>query len=184
MTEAEFLSIILTNPLNAALLARLPKLQLTQCHLTAGCLYQVLWNQMSGNAPDWGIKDYDIFYFDDRDLSWEAEDEVVHRVAEATADLPITIEVRNQARVHLWYPQRFGSAYPQLTSARGGIDLYLVTCTCVGLDAQTGELYVPNGLDDLAAGALRMNPLNAKPIAFREKAESYRQRWPWLEVVD
>jgi hypothetical protein len=184
MTEAEFRSSILTNGHNVELLRRLPALGLPDCHLTAGCLYQTLWNGLSGNAPEWGIKDYDVFYFDDRDLSWAAEDRVIRRVAEATADLPIAVEVRNQARVHLWYPERFGSPYPQLTSARGGIDLYLVSCTCVGMDAVTGELYLPDGLDDLVAGTLRMNPLNAKPDHYREKAESYRQRWPWLSIVD
>jgi hypothetical protein len=184
MTESEFRSIVLTNPSNQDLLRRLPGLGLRECHLTAGCLFQTLWNRLSGNAPEWGIKDYDVFYFDDRDLSWEAEDEVIRRVAEATADLPITIEVKNQARVHLWYPERFGSAYPQLTSARDGIDLYLIACTCVGMAVETGELYLPNGLDDLVAGRLRINPLNAKPDRFRQKAESYQARWPWLEIED
>src|SRR4051812_6143020 len=130
MTEAEFLSAILDNAFNGELLRRLPLLGLNQGHLTAGCLYQTLWNRTSGNAPDWGIKDYDVFYFDE-DLSWEGEDGVTPRAAAATADLPVVVEVRNQARVHLWYPERFGGDYPQLTSARQGIDLYLVSCTCV-----------------------------------------------------
>jgi uncharacterized protein len=184
MTEDEFRASVLQNPMNRELLRRLPMLELEQCHLTAGCLFQTVWNQLSGRAPDWGIKDYDIFYFDDRDLSWDAEDEVIRRVAGATEDLPITVETRNQARVHLWYPQHFGGDYPQLGSARAGIDLYLISCTCIGIEVHTGDLYVPNGFDDLVSGALRMNPLNPKPELFRQKAESYRQRWPWLAVLD
>ncbi len=183
MTDLDFQASALKNPVNRELLDRLPLLGLNQCHLTAGCLFQTVWNQMSGRASDWGIKDYDIFYFDDRDLSWDAEDEVIRRVGEATADLPVTVEVKNQARVHLWYPERFGGNYPQLKSARAGIELYLVACTCIGIDVQTGDLYAPNGLDDLLAGALRMNPLNPKPNAFRQKAESYQQRWPWLTIL-
>lgn len=182
MTGAEFRASVLRNVFNGELLRRLPSLGLGQCHLTAGCLFQTLWNEASQRAPEWGIKDYDVFYFDARDLSWDAEDRVIRRVAEATSDLPITVEARNQARVHLWYPQRFGGDYPQLSSTRAGIDLYLISCTCVGIDVQTGDLYAPNGLDDLASGALRMNPLNPKPELFRRKAESYRQRWPWLEI--
>jgi hypothetical protein len=184
MTDIEFQACVLTNPINRDLLRRLPPLGLEQCHLTAGCLFQTVWNRISGQPPEWGIKDYDIFYFDDRDLSWEAEDRVIRRVGEATRDLPVTVEIRNQARVHLWYRQRFGSDYPRLASARDGIDRYLISCTCIGIDVQTGDLYAPNGLDDLVAGALRMNPLNPKPDLFRQKAESYRQRWPWLEVLD
>ncbi|MCE7795758.1 nucleotidyltransferase family protein [Sphingobium sufflavum] len=183
MTDLEFKDDILRNRVNGQLLARLPELGLPDCLLTAGCLFQAVWNRLSGQAADWGVQDYDLFYHDDRDLSWEAEDRVIRRVADAMADLPVRIETRNQARVHLWYPARFGSDYPQLPSSRAGIDRYLIACTCVGIDVQNGALYTPNGLDDLAAGRLDMNPLHPKPELFRQKAESYRRRWPWLTIA-
>ncbi len=166
------------NPVNCALLSRLPSLQLNQCHLTAGCLFQAMWNRLSGQPPDWGVKDYDVFYFDSQDLSWEAEDAVIQRVQKLCDDLGVTIEVKNQARVHLWYEQRFGSPYPQLVSARDGIDRYLVACTCVGIDVASGEFYAPNGLQDLCSGILRINPRNRHPMLFQQKAGQYRARWP------
>lgn len=184
MTPAEFYEAALTNTWNGQLLDRLAALGLPECHLTAGCLFQTIWNGRSGLAPSWGIRDCDVFYFDDQDLSWEAEDLVIWRVAQATADLPIEIEVRNQARVHLWYGERFGGAYPQLRSARAGIDRYLISCTCVGIEAQGRELYAPYGLDELYAGLLKMNPLNPKVEQFQAKAQSYQQRWPWLKVIN
>jgi hypothetical protein len=182
MNSLAFCATALANTFNAQLLERLASLELPECYLTAGCLFQTIWNERSGRAPNWGIKDYDIFYFDSTDLSWEAEDGVIRRVAQATADLPIEIEIKNQARVHLWYGERFGGDYPQLRSARDGIDLYLVSCTCVGIEVQSGSLYAPYGLDDLAAGILSMNPFNPKPDLFLAKAESYQQRWPWLQI--
>jgi len=184
MSEDEFVDVARTNPVNAALLERLPVLGLADCHLVAGCLFQAVWNRVSGQAPEWGVKDYDVFYFDDSDLSWDAEDRVIRRVGAATSDLPGTVEVRNQARVHLWYGDRFGEDYPPLRCARDGIDRYLISCTCVGIEVETGQLYAPNGLDELAAGKLHMNPLNAIPRLFRQKAESYRARWPWLSIVE
>jgi uncharacterized protein len=51
-------------------------------------------------------------------------------------------------------------------SARDGIDRYLISCTCVGIEVTRGELYAPNGLQDLAGGILRMNPLNPDRISF------------------
>jgi uncharacterized protein len=59
---------------------------------------------MTGRPLDYGIKDYDLGYFDDSDLSYEAEDAVIRRV-KAAFDEPLrsTVEVRNQARVHLWF---------------------------------------------------------------------------------
>ena len=182
MTPADFLDAVRRNPVNTALLERLPALQLPQCHLVAGCLFQAVWNARSGREAAWGVKDYDVFYFDDTDLSWEAEDAVIQRAAQALADLGVNVEIRNQARVHLWYPQRFGYPYPQLASARAGIDLYLVECTCVGIEVATGELYAPNGLHDLAQGLLRVNPLTPQPQLFAAKAHSYVARWPWLRI--
>ncbi|HET6156798.1 MAG TPA: nucleotidyltransferase family protein, partial [Dongiaceae bacterium] len=111
----------LRNPINRAILQRLPLLAAPQAWLVAGCVYQALWNDIAGRPPQSAIKDYDIFYFDDADLSWEAEDVVIQRGRVLFSDLDGLVEIRNQARVHLWYPQRFGGAYPALASAEDGI---------------------------------------------------------------
>jgi len=182
--EARLLALARASPVNAALLEILPSLGLNQGHLTAGCLFQEVWNHRAGRPVGWGIRDYDVFYFDDRDLSFEAEDAVICRVRQATAHLAVEVEVRNQARVHLWYPQRFGPGYPQLRSARDGIDRYLVACTCIGIELATGMLYTPNGLAELEAGMLRPNTRNVRPDLFRRKAEAYRARWPFLTILD
>lgn len=179
----EFLPLIRTNPANAALLERLPALGLEQCYLVAGCLFQTIWNHRGGKAPCANIHDYDVFYFD-RDLSWDAEDAVIQHAAELFGDLNVRLEVRNQARVHLWYEQRFGRPRTPLRSSREGIDNFLVECTCVGIDVETGRLYAPYGLDDLWNGVLRINPLHPDPELFTAKAAGYRARWPWLTVID
>ncbi len=178
-----FINDVMTDPVNAELLRRLPDLGLNQCYLTAGCLFQAAWNRISGNPAGWGVKDYDVFYFDGDNLSWEAEDAIIGRARTLLADLGVNVEVKNQARVHLWYQQRFNASYPRLTSSRDGIDRYLITCTCVGIEVATGALYAPNGLQEVYEGTLRMNPVNSQPIAFRQKAEQYRLRWPWLRII-
>jgi hypothetical protein len=43
-------------------------------------------------AANWGVKDYDVFYFDDRDLSWNSEDAVIQRVDALAGDLGIRVE--------------------------------------------------------------------------------------------
>ena len=161
-----------------------PGRRLSQCFVTAGCLFQTVWNRRSGEPSGASIKDYDVFYFDDGDLSWDAEDDVIRRVDAATSDLGITVEVRNQARVHLWFERHFGASYPKLTSSRDGIDRFLIACTCVGIDVASRELYAPNGLAELEAGILRINEVNPQPELFRRKAAYYRARWPWLSITD
>jgi hypothetical protein len=183
LTNERFLKLIKTNEINAALLERLPSLDLPQCHLTAGCLFQTIWNLHSGELPTAMIKDYDVFYFDGSDLSWDAEDAVIAEVTALARGLGVTVEVKNQARVHLWYKERFGTEYPKLLSSTAGIDRYLISCTCVGIDVASGEVYAPNGFPEIERGVLRMNPRNPNPPLFLRKARDYQRRWPWLEII-
>jgi uncharacterized protein len=181
-----FLRLALQNPINCILMDRLPQLALKDAWLVAGSLFQTVWNLRSGRAPTEGIKDYDVFYFDGDDLSWDSEDKEIQRVRNILGDVGANIELKNQARVHLWYGERFGSGYPPLKSSCDGIDRFLVDCTRVAIriGRGVGELYAPSGLEELYAGVLRPNPLNPRPKLFIEKAESYRARWPWLRVDD
>lgn len=181
----QFLQDIQSNRHNAAILARWHRLNLPDGWLVAGCLFQTVWNLRSGFAPDAHIKDYDIFYFDADDLSEEAEAAVQRHVEAELADLGVAVEVKNQARVHLWYEAWFGHPYTPLRDAREGIDRFLVPCTCVGVrpDAVGGlALYAPNGLPPLYEGRLTPNPLVCGPDLFIAKARSYAQRWPWLRI--
>lgn len=183
LSNERVLAIAKENPINDSLLRLLPKLDIPQCMLTAGCLFQTLWNLRSGKPADWGIKDYDIAYFDE-DLSWEAEDQVIRRTRSACSHLDINVEIRNQARVHLWYESKFGVAYPALRAVTDGIDRYLIKSTCLGVDIYTGKLYSTHGLEDLQNNLLSLNHLNPQPELFKAKAASYLQRWPWLTVLD
>ena len=81
----------------------------------SGAVYQPVLNHLTGRPLDYGIKDYDLGYFDASNLSYEAEDAVIRRV-KAAFDEPLRsmVEVRNQARVHLWFEAKFGEAYGPL----------------------------------------------------------------------
>jgi len=179
-----FLADVLRNANNEAILRRLPSLGLPDAWLVAGCLFQTVWNLRCGRPADAGIRDYDIFYFDGSDLSADAEHHVDEQLRVCFADLPVTLEAKNQARVHIWYPDYFGVPYEASTCSRDGIDRFLVECTCVGLrTAPDGpELYAPNGLQALYEGLLRPNPRCDQPALFAAKAADYWKRWPWLRI--
>jgi uncharacterized protein len=177
-----FVADILTNPNNAQILARWHHLSLPDSWLVAGCLFQTVWNRLSAKSPEADIKDYDIFYFDATDVSAEAEQA---RQEEANAlfhDLNITVEVCNQARVHLWYESHFGYPYTQLHNSRQGIDRFLIPSTCVGINPDA--VYAPHGFEPLYQGILSINPLTPHRDLYESKAESYQQRWPWLSRLE
>lgn len=179
-----FVSEIVRNPFNRAILEAWSQLALPDGWLVAGCLFQTVWNLEAGRAPEADIKDYDVFYFDPSDLSEEGELAVQRRVHERLGHLGVPIEVKNQARVHLWYEEFFGFQYPQLSSATEGIDRFLIPATCVGVQPTPAgnRVYAPNGLSPLYAGELTPSPITRSLPLFREKADSYRRRWPWLTV--
>jgi hypothetical protein len=175
-----FLADVLRNPNNRAILDRWTALALPDSWLVAGCLFQTVWNLQAHRSPEADIKDYDLFYFDGRDISEAAEIGVQARIAELMVDLGVTIEASNQARVHLWYESYFGHAYAQLHSACEGIDRFLISATCVGV--RPGVVYAPNDLALIYDGVLSPNPRLPHRELFDRKAESYLARWPWLRV--
>ena len=58
--EHRFAAVILSDPDLMALLAAVRSLRLPQWRLVAGCLYQTVWNGLTGRTPATGIKDYTI----------------------------------------------------------------------------------------------------------------------------
>lgn len=180
-----FLHDVLANRNNRAILGRWDRLALPDGWLVAGCLFQTVWNLRSGLPAEAQIRDYDVFYFDNTDLTEAAEQRVQARVDDVLGDLGVVVEAKNQARVHLWYPDHFGFPYPPLRSATEGIDRFLVPATCVGLRPRgpSWEVYAPHGLPLLYDGLLTPNPLKNHPPLFEEKARSYQERWPWLRIT-
>lgn len=181
---ARVAELSLLNRNNAAIIDRMPQLGLRDWWLASGCIFQTVWNLRSGRPADKGIRDYDVCYFSD-DLSWEAEDQVIRDAAALFADLAVNIQLRNQARVHLWYPEKFGIPYPALTTASEGILRFTSSVQAVGM-RRTGEeyidIYAPFGLGDVWDIVARPN--RALPLAhvYAEKTARWRMEWDKLIV--
>lgn len=126
-------SVLSRNEVLADVMTRAATLELPGWYVTAGCLFQTVWNVVTGRPPTNGIKDYDVFYFDGTDLSWEAEDAVIKAGKEVFAGLPAEVEIRNEARVHLWYEQKFGVPCPPHESTEAAIDSFAATTCCLGV---------------------------------------------------
>ncbi len=189
-TPEQFISDVLHNRFNRAILERLGVLGLPDVWLVAGCLFQTVWNLQAGLPAEASIHDYDVFYFDAHDLSELAETHVNQRASALFGDLGVPVEVKNQARVHLWYEDYFGRPYPALRDAREGIDRFLVGCTAVGMqpgsagDGTRGTtVYAPYGLDALYHGILTRNPETDHGPLFQRKCRDYQARWPWLTIA-
>jgi hypothetical protein len=185
MNRDEFLTLALRNPVSAAIADALLRLALPDAWLVSGCLVQTVWNVQTGRAVDYGIADYDVFYFDP-DTSWEAEDAVIRKLRDACEALGAKIEARNQARVHLWYGEKHGLPYPPLKSSAEGIDRFLTKNTRVGIRRTRDgyDVYAPDGFDDVANMIVRPNPgPNFSVANYAKKAERWKATWPELTVL-
>jgi hypothetical protein len=80
--------VLSRNELLMDVLDRAAVLDLPGWYVSAGCLVQTVWNVVTDRPPANGIRDYDVFYFDDEDLSWEAEDRVIAAGRRIFGDLP------------------------------------------------------------------------------------------------
>jgi hypothetical protein len=144
---------------------------------------QTVWNVLTGRPSANGIRDYDLVYFDDTDLSWEAEDAVIQAAGEVFGDVPV--EVRNQARVHLWYTEKFGVACRPYTSTEDAIDSFPTIATCLGVRVGGGgewQVYAPHGVDDVFGLVVRPNRVLAPRSVYEARVARWQREWPELQV--
>nr|WP_222710566.1 nucleotidyltransferase family protein [Quadrisphaera setariae] len=182
--RARFLELVMANPVNRAVLEGAPLLGLPDWWLTAGALFQTVWNGLDGRDPTAGIRDYDLFYFDD-DVSHGAEDRAIQAAARLFADVDAAVEVRNEARVHLWYEDHFGVPARPFTSSRDAVDHFSSTTCCYAVTSAadgTVEVYAPHGYDDLFGRRVRPNPVLAPRSVYETKANRWKTEWPSLRV--
>src|SRR6266496_2410930 len=96
------------------------------------------------------------------------------------------VQIRNQARVHLWYEQKFGSPCPPHESAEAAIDTFEATTACLGVRLQPGgrwRIYAPHGLSDVFNLVVRPNCALAPRHVYQAKTTRWRRQWPSLTVV-
>ncbi|MGW7540815.1 nucleotidyltransferase family protein [Streptomyces sp. NPDC054770] len=182
-----FRAVLCRNDVLVEVLERSAALGLPGWYVTAGCLFQTVWNVVTGRPAGAGIKDYDLFYFDGGDLSWEAEDLVIRRGREAFAGVAAEVEIRNEARVHLWYEEKFGVPCPPYGSTEAAIDSFAATTCCLGVRLEEGggwRVYAPHGLSDVFGLVVRPNPVLAPRAVYEEKTARWREQWPGLTVLE
>ena len=154
-------------------------------YLGGGCIAQTVWNIQHGFDPENAIKDYDLVYYDSRDTSYEAEDVFIQKGKEIFKDIPVPVEIRNQARVHLWYGKRFGGLNKPYRSVEESIDTWTTTATAVAMRKNGGHVnvYAPFGLDDLMNMVVRPNKIKIAKEIYQEKMARWKKVWPHLTVV-
>jgi hypothetical protein len=185
--EAQLQTLVRASPRLMQVLTEVRRLQLPDWRIVSGAVYQTVWNAVTGREPDYGLRDYDVGYFDASDISYEAEDVVIQRAA-AAFDTPLKemVEVRNQARVHLWFENKFGEPYAPLTCTDEALGRFVCPAFAVGVRLEADDrisVAAPFGLDDVFAMRLRPNPLRPLANGWARTTASAKARWPEVTIL-
>jgi len=161
-------------------------LGLPDWRLFSGAVYQSVWNARTDRPAGYGVKDYDIGYFDP-DTSYEAEDVWIQKVA-AAFDGPLKeqVEVRNQARVAEWFPEKFGEAYPPVANTDEALERFVAPAFAVGVRLEADDkisVAAPFGLNDVFALTIRPNPNRPLAKDWNRVVGKAKARWPELTIV-
>lgn len=183
--EARLVEIVRADPDLMHVLTTVRGLGLNDWRVFSGAVYQSVWNIVTGRPVGYGRKDYDLGYFDP-DTRWEAEDVVINRVASAfDPAFRELVEVRNQARVHLWFRNRFGEDYEALAGTDEALERFVAPAFSVGVRLENNDaisVAAPFGLEDVFSLTIRPNPHRPLALGWAKVVESATARWPELRV--
>ena len=185
--EARLVEIVRADPGLMHVLTIVRDQGLPDWRIFSGAVYQSVWNALTGRPAGYGVRDYDVGYFDP-DTSWDAEDIVIKRVAAAFEEpFRSTVEVRNQARVPIWFPAHFGEPYDPLSGTDEALERFVAPAFAVGVRLEADDtisVAAPLGLEDVFALTLRPNPNRPRAKDWPRVVERARARWPELTVIE
>ena len=154
-------------------------------YVGAGGVNQTVFNYYHGYEGDYGIKDYDIVYFDE-DTSYEAEDVIIKDLEKRLKDIDIVSDIKNQARVHIWYNPKYGTNREPYTSCEDAVSSWGSTVTCIGIRKENGQLvvYCPYGLNDLFSLTIRPVKRYFDKESYVERCKRWKAKWDKLNIVE
>ncbi len=178
--------LILNSPVLDPIIRQWSRVSLPDCWLAAGAIAQTVWNDFFGHAPHYGISDIDLVYFDAADLSEDGEAKQVERIRREFSCPGLKIDVKNEARVHLWYAQKFGREIPPYISTQHAITTFPTTATAIGVQPAGAELLIsaPFGLSDLLGTIVRPNKTQITRDIYEAKIARWQLLWPDLNIIE
>jgi hypothetical protein len=182
---AELEKIILLNTELHSIIEKASGLGLQNYYIGAGCVAQTVWNYQTGKNLSNGISDVDFAYFDKADLSFEAENTAIMKIKSVLAPRRYELDIKNQARVHLWYKEHFGYEIMPYDSIENAINAWPTTATSVGVRIEENKLkvYAPYGLNDLFGMIVRANKSQITEEIYMQKVHKWINNWPSLTII-
>lgn len=165
------------------------ELNLPNFYIAAGSVFQTIWNYYDGKPLNYGIKDIDIIYYDEVNLSKEIEKDLENKIINYFKELDINYEfdVHNEARMHLWKKENENKNIDQYKNSEDAIAQWIATIHAIGITKENGniKIYAPYGLSDIFSRTVRpiKHKNNSKEL-YDKKVISWSNRFDNLNIIE
>jgi hypothetical protein len=187
LKDAEnLIDIIESNLYLQKIITVLYELKTEDFYIGAGAITQTVWNILTNRPVDYGIDDIDIVYYNPQNIEETYERKVMEYLNQELERFPFWLDVKNQARVHLWYRDKFGYDIEPYKSIEDAIDTWPTTATSLGvrkLSEKDWEVYAPFGLNDIFHMKIVANSRQVTKEIYNKKVKKWIQKWPELDVI-
>ena len=101
-------------------------------------------------------------------------------------DIDIVSDIKNQARVHIWYNPKYGTNREPYTSCEDAVSSWGSTVTCIGIRKENGQLivYCPYGLNDLFSLTIRPVKRYFDKESYEARSKRWKAKWDKLNIVE
>ncbi|MBQ1495957.1 MAG: nucleotidyltransferase family protein [Bacilli bacterium] len=164
-------------------------LKLPNYYIAAGSVFQTVWNYYDNIDLNYNIKDIDIIYYDNSDLSVEADIKYYQLIDEycKSKGYKYEIDVSNEARMHLWKKEKYNIDVEPYINSEDAIDKWIATVHAIGITKKDNniKIYAPYGLSDIFSKTIRpiKHKYNTKEI-YDKKANSWNERFNDLNIIE
>lgn len=164
-------------------------LNLPNFYIAAGSVFQTIWNFYDKKDLNYNIKDIDVIYYNDKDLSIDTDIKYYSLINDFCKNkgYKYEIDVSNEARMHLWKKEKFNIDVEPYKCSEDAIDKWIATVHAIGITKRHDELkiYAPYGLSDIFSKTIRpiKHKYNTKEI-YDKKAMSWNERFDNLNIVE
>lgn len=186
----KLVSILEKNKELMAMLDYISELNLPNFYIAAGSIFQTIWNYYDGRELNYGIKDLDVIYFDNNNLSVEKDLEYYNIISNYvdSKGFKYKIDVSNEARMHLWkMDHNQGVKVEPYKSSEDAISKWIATVHAIGITKRNNqiEVYAPYGLSDIFSKTIRpiKHTLNSKDL-YEKKVLEWSKRFNNLTIIE
>lgn len=180
----ELTNIIFSNEWLMSVLRTARKCDLPDWFVAAGAIRSVVWDKLHGYKTPTLIRDVDVIFYDQNDLSQERDKKAETELSNFSPC--VEWDAKNQAAVHLWYKNVFGFSIEPILSSEDAISRWNSASIGVRLLLDDNlHIFAPYGLTDLFEMKLRRNKRYIPRDSFLQKVNksAIKEKWPMAQII-